>query len=209
MIRRFLILVQLIGTAVIAQDTVEFVPYHGGMDLKDGIYLDFNAFGSNRPSIPNEKLRNSEGMAIPDIRQVEGKIFWQPDTGERRSIRMVDVWGFCQNDAVYVSAGNGFYRIGLLGMLSHMIYEQTYRDLDPYPYSRGTIDRTFVSQQMIDMNTGEFLPFNAAGMDRALQHDPMLLEEFRAMRKKERNSDEVLFKFFRLYNDRHPLEFPK
>ena len=202
-----LLLSILFAIGASAQDTVQWVPYHGGMDLKDGIYRDFNSFKFNRP-IPIEKLRDQQGIPISDIRSVVSKLYWQPDTGGRQAIKMHQIWGFCQNDAVYVAAGNGFFRIGLMGSLSHMMYEQTYRDWDPYFYSRGTMDRTFIVQQMLDMRTGEFLPFNAAGMDRALQHDPVLLEEFRALKKKERNSDEALFRFLRMYNDRHLLEFP-
>jgi hypothetical protein len=110
---------------------------------------------------------------------------------------------------VYIAAGNGFYRLGITGSLSHMLYEMSYRDWDPYMYPYGGVTRTILMQQMLDMDTGEFLPFNAAGMDRALQSDPVLLEEFRALPKKQRNKDEVLFRFLRMYNERHPLRFPR
>jgi hypothetical protein len=195
--------------AACGQDTAQWVPYHGGMDLREGIYRDFNSFRHNRPSVPIEKLRDDQGLPITDIRRVVSKLYWQPDTGSQQAVRMNALWGFCQNDGVYVQAGNGFYRIGMMGSLAHMTYEQTVRDWDPYMYRYGSMTRTYVIQQMLDMSTGKFLPFNASGMDQALQHDQVLLEEFRGMKKKERNSDEVLFRFLRLYNDRHLLEFPQ
>jgi hypothetical protein len=43
----------------------------------------------------------------------------------------------------------------------------------------------------------------------ALRHDPILLEEFQALPKKQRNSTEALFRFLRLYNERNPLLFPE
>ena len=64
-------------------------------------------------------------------------------------------------------------------------------------------------QQLIDMETGSVLPFNASGMDAALVHDPVLLEEFRSLRKKQTNRDETLFRFLRMYNERHPLLLPE
>ncbi len=185
--------------------------YFGGMDLRDGVYLAFADFKNNAPSVPLEKLRDAEGQTVTDIRRVNGKLQWRPDTGELRTIDLGRIWGFCQNDVVYIAGGNGFFRIGLMGSLAHMVVEQTYRDWDPYMYGYpyGGVTRTVLVQQLLDMETGNYLPFNAAGMDQALQHDPVLLEEFRALPRKKRNSDEVLFRFLRMYNDRHPLSFPK
>ncbi len=209
LMRSSILAILLLPIVCLAQDTVQWVTYHGGMDLRDGVYFDFAAFRNNRPSVPIEKLQDDQGLPISDIRRVVSKLYWQPDTGSRQAIRMTGLWGFCQNDVVYIQAGNGFYRIGLMGSLAHMTYEQTVRDWDPYMYRYGSMTRTYIVQQMLDMKSGRFLPFNAAGMDQALQHDTALLEEFRGMKKKERNSNEVLFRFLRLYNDRHMLEFPQ
>ncbi len=183
--------------------------YHGGFGLREGVYLDFRSFRLNEPSIPIEKLRDDQGVSVRDIRRVVSKLYWQPDSGARQSIRMDRLWGFCQNGAVYIGAGNGFYRIGMMGSLGHMTYEVSYRDWDPYMYPYGGVNRTMLVQQMLDMRTGEFLPFNASGMDHVLRHDPVLLEEFRNLGRKQRNSNEALFRFLRIYNEREPLRFPK
>lgn len=182
--------------------------YHAGFGLNEGVYANFAAFRLNRPTVPKEKLRH-DGIPVTDIRRAVSKLTWQPDTGGVQTIRKERLWGFCQNDAVYIAAGNGFYRLGMMGSLSHLLYELSYRDWDPYMYPYGGVTRTILAQQLLHMDTGEFLPFNAAGMDRALQSDPVLLEEFRALPKKQRNKDEVVFRFLRMYNERHPLRFPR
>lgn len=184
--------------------------YFAGLDLRDGLYADFHAFRDNAPTVPLERVRDQQGLAISDLRRVSGRLFWQPDTGARQAIDMRHVWGFCQNDVVYVTTGNGSYRIGLMGTLAHLVVEQTYRDLDPYMYGypMGGVSRSVLVQQLLDMRTGNFLPFNAAGMDEGLKHDPVLSEEFRALPKKQRNNPEILFRFLQMYNDRNPLTFP-
>lgn len=199
----------LVSLTVRAQQDTAWVAYHGGMDLREGIYTDFRAFRLNHPSIPQERLRDDQGLPVSDLRRVLSKLYYQPDSGARQPVRMERIWGFCHNDVVYVAAGNGFYRIGLMGSLAHMVYEVNYRDWDPYLYGYGTVTRTMLVQQLVDMETGAMLPFLAAGMDRALDHDPVLQEEFRGLSKKQRNSDEALFRFLRLYNERHPLLFPE
>ena len=186
--------------------------YFGGMHLNSGVYLRFSDFKNNAPAVRLEQLRDQQGLPVTDIRQARGVLHWQPDTGEQKPVDLQRIWGFSQNDVVYIAAGDGFFRIGLMGSLAHMVVEQTYRDWNPYmsgfgqPY--GSTTRTVLVQQLLDMETGNYLPFNASGLDKALQHDTVLLEEFRALPKRKRNSDEALFRFMRLYNDRHPLTFP-
>ncbi|MBX2971898.1 MAG: hypothetical protein KF797_02245 [Flavobacteriales bacterium] len=199
----------LFATLVQAQASVD---YFAGMGLREGIYADFQAFQNNRPTVPLDRLRDGQGLPVSDIRRVSGKLQWQPDTGARQTVDLRSIWGFCQNDVVYIGTSNGFYRIGLMGSLSHLVVEQTYRDWDPYMYGRypmGGVTRTVLVQQLLDMRTGRYLPFNAAGMDEGLQHDRVLSEEFRALPKKQRNSPEALFRFLRMYNERNPLSFPE
>ncbi|MBL7950655.1 MAG: hypothetical protein JNM62_02945 [Flavobacteriales bacterium] len=185
--------------------------YFGGMDLRDGIYADFLAFKNNAPSVPLERLRDAQGLPVSDVRRVSGKLQWQPDSGAACTVDLNTIWGFCQNDVVYIGTNNGFYRIGLMGSLCHLVVEETYRDWNPYMYGYpyGTVTRTVLVQQLLDMETGAYLPFNGSGMDQALVHDTVLSEEFRNLTRKQRNSTEVLFRFLRLYNDRHPLVFPE
>lgn len=204
----FLVLPCIPMTASAQMDTM-WVPYHGGMDLREGVYLDFISFRLNAPSVPLERLRDDQGLPVSDLRASLSKLQYENDSGAVKRLRMDRIWGFCNNDAVYVGAGNGFYRIGLMGSLSHMVYEQNYRDWDPYMYGYGTVNRTVLMHQLIDMESGHVLPFNASGMDAALVHDGVLQEEFRNLPKKQRNSDEALFRFLRLYNERHPLLFPQ
>lgn len=192
-----------------AQVDTSWVQYYGGMELRDGVYANFQAFRSNAPTVRIEALSDDQGLPVRDIRRAVSKLYYQPDSGERKMIRKENLWGFCQNNAIYIAAGNGFYRIGLMGSLGHMVYELSYNDWDPYMYPYGSVTRTAVMHQVLDMGTGEFLPFTAAGMDRALVHDPILQEEFRSLPKKQRNSNEALFRFLRIYNQRNPLRFPK
>ena len=90
-----------------------------------------------------------------------------------------------------------------------MGFEVNYRDWDPYLYGYGTVTRTVLMQQLINMDNGSVLPFNASGMHMGMELDPTLQEEFANIPKKQRNKDEALFRFLRLYNERHPLLLPQ
>lgn len=199
----------LLSTVIHAQPDSTWVRYSAGFELRDGIYKSFEDLRNNAPSVARKDLRDDQGLRVADIRRVVSKMYYVAEDGERKEIRKDALWGFCQNGAVYIAAGNGFYRTGLMGSLVHMVYEMSYRDWDPYMYPYGGVTRTILMQQVLDMHTGEFLPFNAGGMDKALRHDPILQEEFRALPKKQRNSTETHFRFLRMYNERVPLYFPQ
>jgi hypothetical protein len=188
-----------------AQDSVRYSPDYR---FREGIYLDFAAFRHNAPSIPMAALTTAQGRPVQDLRSEGGKLFHPDSSGQRVRLDFDRVWGFCANGVVYVHAGNGFSRIGLMGALAHLTFDATYHDLDPYSVN-GTATYTVEEQRFLDMATGQFLPVTAGGIYRAIARDAVLKEAFDALRKKDRNRPETLFLFMRRYNDRHPLYFPR
>ena len=183
-----------------------WVRYQGGMDLREGIYRDFGAFRLNAPTWPQEVRRDGQGLPVEDIRRVS-RLQVPADSSGYRELDLDRMWGFCHRNVVYIQAGNGFYRIGLMGSLCHVLYEYSYRDWDPYMYPGGSVTRTAMGQFLLDMETGRFLDFNASSMQEVLARDPVLSAEYEAIPPRKRK-EEVLFYFLRRYNERHPLYFP-
>lgn len=197
--------------AYAVRDTTR-IAYDGGFDFREGIYFGFEDFRANRPSVALKDLLNDQGKPAGDLRQSNGKLFYTDSTGTKRSIRMDQAWGFCNRDVVYVRIGDGFNRIGLMGSVAHIVYDNTYRNWGGYygsMYGMGPTTTTVQEQRLLDMETGNFLPVTGGGIYLAIQRDPELAAEFEALPKKERNRDETVFRFMRRYNARHPLYFPK
>lgn len=190
-----------------AQPDSSWVRYTPDFQFRDGIYYDFQAFRHNRPSVTKDRLTTVQGQAVTDLRNTNGKLLVPDSTGEGRRIDLQALWGFCDQGVVYVRAGNGFSRIGMMGSISHLTYDATYRDMRPYTYG-GTVNYTVEEQRFLDMATGAFLPITSGGLYEVLQRDEVLKEEFEAIPPKKRKN-EVLFLFLRRYNDRHPLYFPE
>lgn len=208
MIRAFLVCFLLsTGYGAIGQQDSTWVRYAGGMDFREGLYAEFDAFRYNRPSHPLAILRDDQGSRIDDLRKYSGKLFWQPDSGDRQPIDLDAMWGFCNNNVVFIRAGNGFFRIGLMGSIAHVLYEYSYRDWDPYMYPGGSVTRTAQGQYVLDMQSGRLMDFNASTMQELLARDELLSAEYNDIPPKKRKS-EVLFLFLRRYNDRYPLYFP-
>lgn len=190
-----------------AQRWADSVRYSGAYEFRDGIYLDFQAFRNNAPSIPFAALTTAQGQRVTDLRSTNGKLFLPDSAGQPRRVDLDRSWGFCDKGVVHVRAGNGFSRIGLMGALAHLVFDATYRNFDPYMVG-GHATYTVEEQRFLDMATGAFLPVSAAGIRQVLQRDALLLEELDALRKKEQRRPATIFLFMRRYNDRHPLYFP-
>ena len=193
---------------VLAQSDTMLVRYEGGFDFREGVYFDFAAFKHNKPSVPLEKLLNDQGKHIADLRSASDKLFYLDSAGTKQRINLDRTWGFCDHDVVFVHAGSGFSRIGLMGAIAHLVYDATYSTVPDYGYGYGTNAYTVEQQSFLDMDTGAFLPVTADGIQQVIQRDELLKEEFDAVPKKKRK-EEVIFLFMRRYNERHPLYFPR
>ncbi|MEO5585553.1 MAG: hypothetical protein ABIQ75_08870 [Flavobacteriales bacterium] len=191
-----------------AQEQRDSVRYSGGFVFHDGIYLNFQAFRNNSPSIPMGALTTAQGQRVSDLASTNGKLSYPDSTGASTRLDLDRTWGFCDNGVVYVRAGNGFSRIGLMGTLAHLVFDATYQNFDPYMFNGGS-SYTVEEQRFLNMETGMFLPVTAGGIDQAISGDAVLKEDFDALSRKQRNKPETVFLFMRRYNDRHPLYFPK
>lgn len=192
------------------RDDTTLVRYQGDHVFREGPYFNFAAFRNNRPSVAKDRLTTDQGRPVNDLRDTNGKVFYPDSSGERKKLDLDRLWGFCDNGVVYVRAGNGFSRIGLMGSISHLIFDATYRDQGSYGnYGMYGTTHTVQEQRFLDMDTGTFAPVTAGGLYPMISRDEVLKEEFDALPKKERNRPATLFLFMRRYNDRHPLYFPR
>lgn len=193
------------------RDTTRIL-YDGGFDFREGIYFGFEDFRANRPSVALKDLLSDQGRPAGDLRQSNGKLFYLDSAGVKQRIDLDRTWGFCNRNVVYVRIGDGFNRIGMMGSLAHIVYDNTYRNWGGYyggMYGMGPTTTTVQEQRILDMETGNFLPVTAGGIYLAIVPDPELAAEFDALPKKERNNDVTVFRFMRRYNERHPLYFPR
>lgn len=200
--------ITLLCCASNAQPDSSWVRYQGGFNFHEGIYKGFQDFRHNAPSILKEELIDDQGRAVQNIHDAR-RLFHPDSTGERKEVDLDRAWGFCENDVVYLRAGDGFYRIGQYGALCHLVFEQTMWTADPfYGGAYGSGRTTVQSQYVLDMETGAFEAFDAANMERILARDEVLRAEWDTVPKKQRKR-EAIYVFLRRYNERHPLYFPR
>ena len=182
--------------------------YTADFTFKPGIYLNFQQFKSNSP-VPRSNVKTSgDSTRLDYLKQsMSQKVITYIDSaGALQEIKSIKLWGFCENDAVYINYNNDFNRIVVIGSLSHFTANYTaYMTTDP-TYPGGSTYGTPVQsmrQYVLDMQTGAVADFILANMEFYFKRDDVLYKEFMQMGKAKRRK--MMFFYLRKYNEHIPL----
>lgn len=201
-------------------DTTNLVEYSPDFKFKEGIYLNFNQVKTNSP-LPKSRIISTQAYSDPDFFDhilEKDKIYYYDQIGNKQELKTKNIWGYSRNGFIYIKMDDGYFRITLIGAISHFIASQTtytnaynspyyYSYMDPYrtyPYSYPT---TEVRQYLLDFFTGNILDYTDQSLEVILMQDPELHDEYMALRKKKRK--QMRFIYIRKFNERHPLYFPQ
>lgn len=187
--------------------------YDKEFEFKEGIYLNFHQFRRNNPIERSQIVSEFNKTEMDFLKQVVQlkTINYIDSIGVKRTVNTVELWGYSNNNTVYINYKDDFNRVPFIGSLCHFTAMVTYytRYRDPYMYGGMGTAMTLPSKQMeqfiIDTDSGVIYSFSVETIEFLLQKDAVLLAEFQVLkRKKKRDS---VFLYLRKYNEKHPLMF--
>jgi hypothetical protein len=194
----------------------EMVEYTLDFSFEDGIYLDFMAFKSNDP-IPITHVISDKDIRSPNyMEQVtdEEYIRYFDGFGEQRTVATDKIWGYAFNGKAFIGYGDGFFRMPMLGTITHFTAAvTTYRMMsDPMMMSPGMMPYREVPVQelrqfILDMRTGKVLPYSEEHVLSLMTDADELVRDFEKLKRKQRQQQLILL--IRRYNERFPLFFPE
>ena len=190
------------------------IQYDKDFEFKDGIYLFFDDFKNNSPTVASKLITkyNKDSRDFYDNVLSKSTFAYIDKEGKEVESRSKEAWGYCQNGIVYINHGTNFNRMTIMGSICHFIATVPVRigTSDPfyYDYPLGTPPRyTYVSEQFIlDFDSGSILSFNVDNMEKILMRDEILYKEFSVFKKKKKRDS--IFLYLRKYNEKHPIFFP-
>jgi hypothetical protein len=196
-----------------AQDSVA---YSGDFRLYEGLYLGYQDFRYNWP-IPKEKIITNINKDQLDFysKLIEQEfIEYRERDGSVTKIESEKVWGYCQNNIIFINQNKSFVRIPVFGAISNFIgtvevqsYSPGYDPFMNAPIGNTSIKTREIRQYLFDFYTGEIMPFSIEQVEVYLKRDEALYKEFMALSKKKKKENVV--KYIRLYNEKHLVYFPK
>jgi hypothetical protein len=196
-----------------AQDSVM---YSKEFRLYEGIYINYEDLRFNWPidkekiitNVPKEQLDFFSKLVESDI------IEYKERDGSVIKIKTEKIWGYCQNNVIFINQENSFFRIPVFGAISSFIGAVAVINHSPGfdPFMNTPSNSTAHSIKefrpfLFDFYSGDITEFSLEKLEEYLSRDICLVNEFKQLRKKKKK--EYAAKYIRLFNEKHPVFFPK
>ena len=206
------------GTFVGCQETPDSLfEYTSDFKFTEGVFPSFESVLRNSP-IPKGRIISDYSYSDNDFfNNVLAKkyVYYFDNLGNRIEIPTKKIWGYSRNGFLYIQVNGGFYRITMLGSISHFIaYETTeyYNNYNPYTspyysnypyYSQPRSSSTEMRQYLLDFKTGQLMDYSVEAVEVLLMNDPDLHTEY--MELSNRKKKQMKFLYIRKFNERNPL----
>jgi hypothetical protein len=192
------------------------VMYTRDFRLYEGIYTSYKEFRYNWPidkdkivtNLPKDQLDFFSKLTESDI------IEYKERDGSLEKIKTEKIWGYCQNNVIFINQDKNFFRIPVFGAISNFIgtvevvsYSRGYDPFMNTPINSTAYKTREIRQYLFDFYSGEIVEYSIDKMEEYLKRDEVLYKEFMELSKKKKK--EFAFKYMRLYNEKHPVYFPK
>jgi hypothetical protein len=183
--------------------------------LNEGLYLSYSDLRHNWP-IPKEKIItdiNKDQLEFYSKLIENDKIEYIERDGEKTTIMADKVWGFCQNNVVYLNSNKAFFRITVFGAVSFFLASVpvTYYSPGYNTFINGPVGTTTTAKEireyLMDFYTGQRMDYNLDNLELLLKRDPEIYNEFMALSRKKKK--DLATRYIRKYNEKHPVYFPK
>lgn len=196
-----------------AQDSIAFTK---DFRLYEGLYLGYQDFRYNWP-IPKEKIItriNKDQLDFYSKLIDEEFIEYTERDGSVSKIKSDRVWGYCQNNIIFINQDKNFFRIPVFGAISNFIgtaevvnYSPGYDPFMNAPMNSSSVKTREIRQYLFDFYSGEITPFSIEKVEDYLKRDEEIYKEYNALSKKKKR--ELVTKYIRMYNEKHIVYFPK
>jgi len=211
---RILLVYLTLFIARVAFAQSDSVAFSKDFSLYEGLYLTYADLRHNWP-IPKEKIITSVNKSQLDFYSKlleQEKIEYIERDGSKAFIDAKKVWGYCQNNVIYINYQKSFFRIPVFGSVCFFIgtvevvaYSPGYSGFLNSPGGATKVKE--LREFLLDFNTGELHPFSTDKLLELFKGDKEIYEEYDKLSKKKKK--EQASRFIRRYNDKHPIYFPK
>jgi hypothetical protein len=206
------------GLSYCQYDTIpeNLIEYSADFKFIDGIYITKEQMINNSP-VPKTLIissYDSKNFDFFDNLVSENQISYYNELGIETKIKTANIWGYCNNGAIYIQHNDRFNRIGIIGNICHFValetvYNNTYPysyGYDPYGYNYPVTSSVEMRQYLLKFDTGQIFDYTTNSVEILLMNDTELYEEFINLKKRQRKK--LVFVYVRKFNERNPLYLP-
>ncbi|MGZ3865152.1 MAG: hypothetical protein ACXVC6_00195 [Bacteroidia bacterium] len=201
------------------------VAYSGEMVLKDGLYFSYTDMRRNNPFPKEGIISNADKTELDFILKTlnDNQEISVAYNGQPEKVSTKKIWGFCQNNTVYINFQGKFYRIPVFGNISNFLGTvEVYNNYGSGFYggvgvgmgmgyggmmgSPMPVKQRETRQFIFDFYSGDIMDYTLENVEILISRDLKLYEEFMQLKKKKRR--DMMMLYVRKYNVAHPVKFP-
>jgi hypothetical protein len=188
--------------------------------LKEGLYSNYTDFRKDNALPKDAIISNADKTQLDFILKTltDNKEITIAYKGQNEKVEVKKLWGFCQNNTVYINYQGKFYRIPVFGNISNFLATiEVYNNYNSYGGGMGMgyggmmgtpmpVKQKETRQFIFDFYSGEVMDYNLTNIEILLSRDLKLYEEFMQLKKSKRK--DMMMLYTRKYNAAHPISFP-
>jgi hypothetical protein len=213
---RFPVIISLVLFGLKLHSQGDSIAYSRDFTLYEGLYLGYWDLRHNWP-IPKEKIVttiNKDQLDFYSKLIEDDNIEYIERDGNKTRIKAEKVWGFCENNVIYINIGKSFFRITVFGAICYFPASVEINSLSPgyNVFINGPVGTTNtgareIREFLMDFYTGSRVDFSLENLENMLKKDEEIYKQFMDLSKKKRKDQATLY--IRKYNEKHPVYFPK
>jgi hypothetical protein len=181
--------------------------------FKEGIFISHRDFRKNnaltKEAIESELNKDQVDFysKITSMNVVKYKI-----NNEVFQLEVKNIWGFVQNNTLFVNYNGNFYRVPVFGSICYFAgvvevtgyYTGIYDPMFGPGYSRAVKTKE-VREFLMNYYDGRVIPYDKDYLNSLLSRDEELYKDYKKLSKRNRNKQAS--RFIRRYNETHPVYY--
>jgi hypothetical protein len=210
MLRKIILLFLLLSAVLFSGAQTDSTLHAPDARLEDGIYITYEDFRRNRGVRSHELVSDAGRSQLEFI----SKTLSQTQFSYRRNGVLYTqtsdrVWGYSQNNTLYLNYQGSFYRVPVFGAISYMVAQVTVISpgfYDPrFGYPVGNTRTTELREFLMSFYDGYLRDLSPANAKELFKNDKHIYEEYKKLSRRKQKSE--LYKFIRRYNAANPVYF--
>lgn len=189
------------------------IMYSKKFKFNDGIYITYNDFKNNKPSILFEKYINKSNTTKISIEDLfnKKKIHYYNENNNENEIYTKNIWGFCYKNKIYYQYRRYFYNIDIIGSIM-LFYKSEQKPKQIVILSSDNKNAVSINAssrnifQMIEFKTGDYYECSVENFKKILIADKELYDEYNLI-KDEQEQKYKFYSFLIRFNEKHPIYF--
>lgn len=205
-----LLLFLVLFKSLVIKGQTDSVMYSPDVRLEDGIYLNYSDFRWNRAVKKQQIISKLDKDQLEFLSKIvfEEKFSYELE-GSMITVESRKVWGYIQNNTLYVNFKGEFYRVPVFGSVSYLVATvlvTTPGFYDPrFGIATGTSTVRELREFLMNFYDGQVTEFTLEAAEQLLSRDKTLYGEYTKLGR--RRQKEQIYGFIRRYNAQHPVYF--